>query len=404
VGEEVLRHQVLVAAGGGVDEERVAPVHRHHEELGITPLSRRRARIGASPLRSQKLAPRRARGARRRPGTFGPGAVVGGRQVHDEGDVAPEGFGPEGARPDLGRRGGGDQQGERPRAGRPRPAGEEAWAILPRPFQVGPDAPQDGVEGPRREAAGEGVLLGDVERAEQADAAAEVVDRAMAEGEASGRSRPVSRSIARKPSIAMRPRASTARRSSRSAHSRRGTRGTGRPPPGSACWRGCAARDRRDVTVAQREAVGTADRLWLAREAVPVQGGEQEVAGAVAGEDSAGPVPAVGGGGEAHQRAAGLGVAEAGTGRPQYSSSRNRFTFVRATSRHQRRRRGQRSHRTISRPTRARLSGMGPNRSRAGPRRRASEDQPSVPVALSVASPSGPRPRSSRRGWPSGPP
>ena len=63
------------------------------------------------------------------------------------------------------------------------------------------------------------------------------------------------------------------------------------------------------------------------------------------------------------------GSPKPGTGRPQYSSSWKRFTFVRATSRHQRRSRGQRSQCTTSRPTRARLSGMG-------------EAQPSVPVAF----------------------
>src|ERR1700722_7830130 len=54
--------------------------------------------------------------------------------------------------------------------------------------------------------------------------------------------------------------------------------------------------------------------MGLVGEAGAVESGEEEIAGAVAGEAAAGAVGAVGGGGEADDPDAGGGVAEAGDG------------------------------------------------------------------------------------------
>src|SRR5215467_14014776 len=69
-----------------------------------------------------------------------------------------------------------------------------------------------------------------------------------------------------------------------------------------------------DVGVAQGEAVVGALRGRDVGEALGVEGGEEEVARAVAGEDAAGAVGAVRGGGQADQQQARVGVAEAGDG------------------------------------------------------------------------------------------
>ena len=82
----------------------------------------------------------------------------------------------------------------------------------------------------------------------------------------------------------------------------------------------------------------------------------------------------MGGGGEPHDEEPRPGSPKPGTGRPQYSSSRKRFTFVRATSRHHARRRGQRSQRTTSRLDAGQAVGHG------------AEDQPSVPVFCGASS------------------
>jgi len=69
-----------------------------------------------------------------------------------------------------------------------------------------------------------------------------------------------------------------------------------------------------DVGVAQREAVVGALRRRDVGEALGVEGGEEKIARAVAGEDAAGAVGAVGGGGQADQQEARVGIAEAGDG------------------------------------------------------------------------------------------
>ena len=107
-----------------------------------------------------------------------------------------------------------------------------------------------------------------------------------------------------------------------------------------------AARHRRRCSSRGGAGRRRGDRRRLAGEAGAVEGGEEEVAGAVAGEDAAGAVAAVGGGGEAHDQEPRPRVAEArARAGPSTPASRKRFTFSRATSRHQRRRRGQRSQR-----------------------------------------------------------
>ena len=66
--------------------------------------------------------------------------------------------------------------------------------------------------------------------------------------------------------------------------------------------------------MAQLEAVVAVDGARFAGEAELVQDGVHEVAGAVAGEGSAGAVGSVGAGGEAEDEDAGAGVAKAGNG------------------------------------------------------------------------------------------
>ena len=70
VGDEILRHQVLVAAARRVHEERVSAVDRHHQELGHRAA---RAQAGEDRREAATLpearSPRTGRGARRRPGT-----------------------------------------------------------------------------------------------------------------------------------------------------------------------------------------------------------------------------------------------------------------------------------------------------------------------------------------------
>src|SRR5829696_1898146 len=69
-----------------------------------------------------------------------------------------------------------------------------------------------------------------------------------------------------------------------------------------------------DVAAGEGEAVAAGDRGRLVGEAGAVEAGEQPVAGAVAGEDPAGAVAAVGGRGQAQHEQAGRRVAEAGDG------------------------------------------------------------------------------------------
>ena len=130
-----------------------------------------------------------------------------------------------------------------------------------------------------------------------------------------GTSRPVSRSIARKPSIAMRPRTRTARTLAQEGPLAGEVLAAARDLLGRRLVGGRrAAGDGGDVAVAEPQAVVAADRLRLAREPGAVEAGEQEVAGAVAGEDAAGAVAAVRGGGEAHDQEPRPRVAEAGHG------------------------------------------------------------------------------------------
>lgn len=69
-----------------------------------------------------------------------------------------------------------------------------------------------------------------------------------------------------------------------------------------------------DPGVVEGEAVVAVGRGGLVGEAGFVEGAEEEVAGAVAGEDAAGAVGAMGAGGEAEDEEAGGGVAKAGDG------------------------------------------------------------------------------------------
>ena len=75
-----------------------------------------------------------------------------------------------------------------------------------------------------------------------------------------------------------------------------------------------AADDGGDPGVAEPEAVVAGDGAGFAGEAEFVEDGVHEVAGAVAGEGSAGAVGSVGAGGEAEDEDAGFGVAKAGDG------------------------------------------------------------------------------------------
>ena len=93
-----------------------------------------------------------------------------------------------------------------------------------------------------------------------------------------------------------------------------------------------AARDRGHVAVDEAQAVVAGDGDGLVGEARAMQRGEEEIARAVAGEDAAGAVAAVRGGGQAHdQQARARGRPSPGTGRPQYSWSWKRRTLTRAT-------------------------------------------------------------------------
>ncbi len=69
-----------------------------------------------------------------------------------------------------------------------------------------------------------------------------------------------------------------------------------------------------DPGVGELEAVVTVGALGLVGEACVEEGLEEEVAGAVAGEDAAGAVGSVGAGGEADDDEAGGGIAEGGDG------------------------------------------------------------------------------------------
>ncbi len=75
-----------------------------------------------------------------------------------------------------------------------------------------------------------------------------------------------------------------------------------------------AADDGGDPGVAQLEAIVSGDAFGLVGEAELVQDGVHEVAGAVAGEGTAGAVGTVGSGSEAEDQDAGAGVSEAGNG------------------------------------------------------------------------------------------
>ena len=258
MGDEVLRHQVLVAAARRVHEERVAPVHRHHEELRHRPALAQpgedRARGPAAP-RSPR--PRRGRGARRRPGTSGCRSrrrrAAGprrrrrrarGRRTRNVPGRTSAAAGAATSRASA-------------TAGRPEDRRrEEAHRInLTRRARWRFTLREDRVEGARGEAAGEGVLLGDVERAEEPDAAAEVVDGAVAEGEAPGQ---VAARLAEHREEAVHGDAAEDEdgpQVRRGAPTRgRGTRGSGRSPPGSACWRG--ARSARPARCSSRAARG----------------------------------------------------------------------------------------------------------------------------------------------------
>ena len=87
--------------------------------------------------------------------------------------------------------------------------------------------------------------------------------------------------------------------------------------------------DGRDVAVGEGQAVALVASRRLAGEAGPVQRPVEPVARRVAGEQPPGAVPAVGGGGEAHDEQASAGVAEAGegagpVGRPPEARGRRR--------------------------------------------------------------------------------
>jgi len=69
-----------------------------------------------------------------------------------------------------------------------------------------------------------------------------------------------------------------------------------------------------DVSVFQLEAVVAADGSGLIGKAGLVESGIEKIAGAVAGEDAAGAIAAVGGGGEAENQELRVGIAEAGDG------------------------------------------------------------------------------------------
>ncbi len=77
-------------------------------------------------------------------------------------------------------------------------------------------------------------------------------------------------------------------------------------------WR--AADHSRDVDAVERQAVVTAGRRGLARESRAVQGGEEEVARAIAGEDPAGAIAAMSGRGETDHEDPGRRIAEARDG------------------------------------------------------------------------------------------
>ena len=98
----------------------------------------------------------------------------------------------------------------------------------------------------------------------------------------------------------------------RSAHSRTRYSRQRAISSGSGLLAGGAQRAGRDVAVAQPQAVvpRTTDVGWLAKPA-RWSGREQEVAGAVAGEDAAGAVAAVGRGGEADDEQPRARIAEA---------------------------------------------------------------------------------------------
>ena len=84
---------------------------------------------------------------------------------------------------------------------------------------------------------------------------------------------------------------------------------------------------------AERQPVVGAHAGRLVGQPGPVQGGEQHVAGAVAGEDPAGPVAAMRRRREPEDADPGVGRRRSrAPGRPQYSSARNAARFVAATS------------------------------------------------------------------------
>ena len=202
------------------------------------------------------------------------------------------------------------------------------------------------VEGARGEPAGERVLLRRVVRAEEAER------RRRGRGATpwpkarpAGQARPVSRSMARKPSMAMLPEDEHGPQvPSRAPTRARGTRGSGRPPRASACWRGRAAGER--VRCSSRGAAGRrrgdTDVGWLAK---PARWRPANRKSPERSPVKTRPVrlPPWAAGARPTTSSRARGSPKPGTARPQYSWSRKRFTFVRATSRHHARRRGQRS-------------------------------------------------------------
>ena len=116
-----------------------------------------------------------------------------------------------------------------------------------------------------------------------------------------------------------------------SSSSRSDRERTCRAQPASACSPEARSALPRRHTCRAARARRRRPRSRLVREAATMQRGEEEVARPVAGEHAAGAVAAVRRRCEPHHEHPGVGVPKPGTGRAQYSSSRNdaRFSAVR---------------------------------------------------------------------------
>src|SRR5579862_4135434 len=186
---------------------------------------------------------------------------------------------------------------------------------LSRASEVGPDLPEEPVEALFREPPREGVLLRGVVGGEEAHPVPEVVTEPMAEGEPPRPFRVallVHREESGKGEVSEDEDRAEVREELPLASEVVPAKGG--LLPARLVVRGGAAHDRRDVAIRKPQAVVPPGREGGACEVGAVECREEEVPGAIPGEDTARAVSSVGGRREAHDPERGVLVPEAGHG------------------------------------------------------------------------------------------